>query len=60
MGISAYIIFFFIIGIAALIFGVFYKKSKGVRLALIISGAVVLAGSIAVALFLIFILIPAM
>jgi MFS-type transporter involved in bile tolerance (Atg22 family) len=60
MGISAYIILFFIIGIAALIFGIFYKKNKATRLVLLISGAVLLAVSIAVALFLIFILIPAM
>jgi uncharacterized protein YybS (DUF2232 family) len=60
MGISAYIILFFIIGIAMVVFGIFYKKNKPARLALLISGAVLSAVSIAVALFLIFILIPSM
>jgi hypothetical protein len=55
-----YVILLFIIGIAALVFGIFYKKNKGLRLVLIISGAVLSAFSAAVALFLIFVLIPAM
>jgi hypothetical protein len=60
MGLTTYIVLLFVIGIAVLGFGSLYKKNRRIRLAMIVLGAVLTILSVAAALFLMFVLIPAM
>ncbi|GHT85649.1 hypothetical protein FACS18947_4680 [Bacteroidia bacterium] len=57
---SKYVILGFLVGIALLVFGILYKKNKKIKVASIITGSVLSVAAVAIAMFLIFVLIPAM
>ncbi|MDR3085815.1 MAG: hypothetical protein LBU47_05820 [Christensenellaceae bacterium] len=59
-GFTSLIALAFLIGLALLLFGLFHKKNKGLRLGLLVAGGVLLALSLAACLLLIFVFIPAM
>jgi hypothetical protein len=50
----------FLLGLALLLFGLFFKRNKGLRLALLIAGGLAIMASLAIFLLLAFVLIPAM
>ncbi|MDR1068718.1 MAG: hypothetical protein LBL36_05690 [Clostridiales Family XIII bacterium] len=60
MGMTMFLGLFFVIGVALLFVGILYKSNRKIRLTALILGAVFVAAAVAMGLFLIFVLIPAM